>query len=246
MINVFNPEVIVLGGSLAALWEARQDVVDKTLDRWTLMSPRSEVIIRASALGPGLLPGGARPRWSSRPCWPTRERARPGARRRGPPGSLLSSCWSDSRPSGRASSSRRSSTCCSGSASAPTLVTLVGTLGVAAGALAFYPRGELFVGVARDHGLRLHRPDRRGDGPQVGRSSTFGAFFDSTLDRVGDAAIFGGLALYFAGTGDSYLYLWLSLFCLVVGYLTSYARAKAESWASTPRAASPSGPTGSC
>jgi predicted NBD/HSP70 family sugar kinase len=51
VINVFNPEVIVLGGSLAALWVARQDVVDKTLDRWTLMSARSEVIIRASAFG---------------------------------------------------------------------------------------------------------------------------------------------------------------------------------------------------
>jgi len=51
VINVFNPEVIVLGGSMAALWEARQDVVDKTLDRWTLMSPRSDVIIRASAFG---------------------------------------------------------------------------------------------------------------------------------------------------------------------------------------------------
>ena len=51
VINVFNPEVIVLGGSMAALWEAREDVVDKTLDRWTLMSARSEVIIRASAFG---------------------------------------------------------------------------------------------------------------------------------------------------------------------------------------------------
>ena len=51
VINVFNPEVIVLGGSMAALWVARQDVVDKTLDRWTLMSARSEVIIRASAFG---------------------------------------------------------------------------------------------------------------------------------------------------------------------------------------------------
>jgi predicted NBD/HSP70 family sugar kinase len=51
VINVFNPEVIVLGGSMAALWNARQEVVDKTLDRWTLMSPRSDVIIRASAFG---------------------------------------------------------------------------------------------------------------------------------------------------------------------------------------------------
>ncbi len=51
VINVFNPDMIVLGGSIAALWEARQDVVDKTLDRWTLMSARSDVIIRASAFG---------------------------------------------------------------------------------------------------------------------------------------------------------------------------------------------------
>lgn len=51
LINVFNPEIIVLGGSMAVLWEARQDVVEKTLDRWTLMSPRSDVVIRASAFG---------------------------------------------------------------------------------------------------------------------------------------------------------------------------------------------------
>ena len=35
--------------------------------------------------------------------------------------------------------------------------------------------------------------------------------------------------LYFAGPGDSYLYLCLSLYCLVMGAVTSYARAKAES-----------------
>ncbi len=35
--------------------------------------------------------------------------------------------------------------------------------------------------------------------------------------------------LYFAGPGDSYLYLCLTLYCLVMGAVTSYARAKAES-----------------
>ena len=64
---------------------------------------------------------------------------------------------------------------------------------------------------------------------KTGRTSTFGAFFDSTLDRIGDGAIFGGLVLYFAGPGDNYLYLCLSLYCLVMGAVTSYARAKAES-----------------
>ena len=37
----------------------------------------------------------------------------------------------------------------------------------------------------------------------TGKTRTFGAFLDSTLDRIGDGAIFGGLALYFAGPGDS-------------------------------------------
>ena len=35
--------------------------------------------------------------------------------------------------------------------------------------------------------------------------------------------------LYFAGPGDSYLYLCLTLYCLVMGAVTTYARAKAES-----------------
>ena len=37
------------------------------------------------------------------------------------------------------------------------------------------------------------------------RSSRWGAWLDSTLDRVGDAAVFGGLALWFAGDGDDLL-----------------------------------------
>ena len=63
----------------------------------------------------------------------------------------------------------------------------------------------------------------------TGRQSAFGAFWDSTLDRIGDGAIFGGLLLYFAGPGDDYLYLCLTLYCLVMGSVTSYARARAES-----------------
>ena len=51
VINLFNPEIIVLGGSMAQVWEARQDAVTAVLDNWTLMSPRSEVIITASLLG---------------------------------------------------------------------------------------------------------------------------------------------------------------------------------------------------
>ncbi|HEY9565661.1 MAG TPA: CDP-alcohol phosphatidyltransferase family protein [Nocardioides sp.] len=107
-------------------------------------------------------------------------------------------------------------------------VTLVGTIGVCTGALVFFPRGELLIGVLfitafvfsdllDGHMSRL-----------TGKKNRFGAFLDSTLDRIGDGAIFGGLAMYFAGPGDSRLYLWLAMICLVMGSVTSYARAKAE------------------
>ena len=111
----------------------------------------------------------------------------------------------------------------------PDAVTLVGTLGVAAGALWFFPRGQLLVGVLVITAFVFSDMIDGAMARKSGTSSTFGSFWDSTLDRIGDAAIFGGLALYFAESGDSYLYLCLSLFCLVAGNLTSYARAKAES-----------------
>jgi CDP-diacylglycerol---glycerol-3-phosphate 3-phosphatidyltransferase len=110
----------------------------------------------------------------------------------------------------------------------PDVVTLVGTLGVSAGALIFFPRGELFVGtivivafVFSDtiDGIMARMSDR---------SSHWGAYLDSTLDRVGDAAVFGGLVLYFSGIGDDQLGVVLSLLCLVLGSITSYARARAE------------------
>ena len=111
----------------------------------------------------------------------------------------------------------------------PDTVTLVGTLGVCAGALVFFPQGHLLVGVlvitafvfsdlVDGHMARLS-----------GQSSAWGAFLDSTLDRVGDAAIFGGLAMYFIGPGDSTLWAALCIYCLTMGSVTSYARARAES-----------------
>ncbi len=111
----------------------------------------------------------------------------------------------------------------------PDAVTLVGTLGVAAGALVFFPVGLLWQGVLV---ITCFVFSDLIDGQMArssGRTSKFGAFWDSTLDRVGDAAVFGGLVLYFAGPGDDYLYLCVALWCLVMGSVTSYSRARAES-----------------
>ena len=60
------------------------------------------------------------------------------------------------------------------------------------------------------------------------RSSRWGALLDSTLDRVGDAAVFGGLAMWFAGDGDDLLMVGLCVYCLSTGGIVSYARARAE------------------
>lgn len=115
----------------------------------------------------------------------------------------------------------------------PDAVTLVGTLGVSAGALIFFPQGELLIGVLFITAFVFSDLIDGRMAREMGRVSKFGAFWDSTLDRIGDGAIFGGLALYFAGTGkdqgDSYLYLCVTLWCLVMGSVTSYARARAES-----------------
>ncbi|MBA2463510.1 MAG: CDP-alcohol phosphatidyltransferase family protein [Nocardioidaceae bacterium] len=110
----------------------------------------------------------------------------------------------------------------------PDTVTILGTLGVAFGALWFFPRGDLLVGVlviaafvfsdlVDGHMARLS-----------GTSSSWGAFLDSTLDRLGDAAIFGGLVLFFVGPGGSDPLAALALYCLVMGSVTSYVRARAE------------------
>jgi CDP-diacylglycerol--glycerol-3-phosphate 3-phosphatidyltransferase len=64
-----------------------------------------------------------------------------------------------------------------------------------------------------------------------GRSSVWGAFLDSTLDRVGDAAVFAGLILFYATHRDqrwATVMVALALACLVLGQIVSYVRARAE------------------
>jgi CDP-diacylglycerol--glycerol-3-phosphate 3-phosphatidyltransferase len=111
----------------------------------------------------------------------------------------------------------------------PNMVTFFGTVGVVTGALVFFPRGELLIGVLVITAFVFSDIIDGYMARLTGITGKFGSFWDSTLDRIGDGAIFGGLALYFAGPGDSYLYLCLCLYNLVTGSVTSYARAKAES-----------------
>jgi CDP-diacylglycerol--glycerol-3-phosphate 3-phosphatidyltransferase len=59
-------------------------------------------------------------------------------------------------------------------------------------------------------------------------SSQRGAFFDSVIDRVTDALLFGGVAWYFASHESAHMSL-LPFGVMALSALISYERAKAES-----------------
>ena len=62
----------------------------------------------------------------------------------------------------------------------------------------------------------------------TGRSTKFGAFLDSTLDRFSDAALFLGLLAYYASLGSHYAEMVLIGAALTGSLATSYTRARAE------------------
>jgi CDP-diacylglycerol--glycerol-3-phosphate 3-phosphatidyltransferase len=74
------------------------------------------------------------------------------------------------------------------------MVTFFGTVGVVAGALVFFPRGELLIGVLVITAFVFSDLIAGYMARLTGITGKFGSFWDSTLDRLGDGAIFGGLA----------------------------------------------------
>lgn len=62
------------------------------------------------------------------------------------------------------------------------------------------------------------------------RVTAFGAFYDSTLDRIADGAVLAGLTLFWAtpGTRHSIAMVVVCLLAMLGSFLTSYTRARAE------------------
>jgi CDP-diacylglycerol---glycerol-3-phosphate 3-phosphatidyltransferase len=111
----------------------------------------------------------------------------------------------------------------------PDVVTILGTLGVAVGALVCFPQGWLWQGVVV---VTIFVISDMVDGQMAkitDSASPWGAFLDSTSDRLGDAAVFGGIVLYFVYERDSALWAGIALAALVFGQWTSYVKARAES-----------------
>lgn len=62
---------------------------------------------------------------------------------------------------------------------------------------------------------------------ESGRMSRFGAFLDSTLDRLSESAIFAGIVFFFASASAPWP-AFLAALAMTFSLLTSYARARAE------------------
>jgi CDP-diacylglycerol--glycerol-3-phosphate 3-phosphatidyltransferase len=113
----------------------------------------------------------------------------------------------------------------------PDHVTWIGAIATATSTVVLVPAGHLVAG-----GLLfivLSASDLL-DGTMArlrGTSSQWGAFLDSTLDRVVDAAVFGSLAWYFSSRNQGLFFAALS--ATLGALLTSYVRARAEAVGAT-------------
>lgn len=110
----------------------------------------------------------------------------------------------------------------------PDAITWFGTIATVAAALVCFPRGllwqgALLVGLFACADILDGQVARRS-----GRASPWGAFLDSTLDRVADGVVLAAIALHFARTPDTVIWSAVTLWGLVAGEVTSYAKARAE------------------
>src|SRR6185503_20022172 len=112
----------------------------------------------------------------------------------------------------------------------PNTITVFGTLCTVAGGVIYafghISTGGFFLGITALFDVLDGTVARRSN-----KSSTFGAFLDSTLDRLADGALLGGLAVFYAvnPVHHSVPMVVVCLCGLIGAFLTSYTRARAES-----------------
>ncbi|MFB9177445.1 phosphatidylinositol phosphate synthase [Dactylosporangium sucinum] len=109
----------------------------------------------------------------------------------------------------------------------PNAVTVAGTVGVLVGALGFATRGHFVIALVI---ITLSCLTDMIDGAmarQRGITNKFGAFLDSSMDRVADGAIFGSIAYWYATQHEPRLVA-AALLCLLTGQVVSYVKARAE------------------
>ena len=111
----------------------------------------------------------------------------------------------------------------------PNTITVIGTLCTLVGGI-IYGTGHIrtggwFLGLTALFDVLDGTVARRSN-----TSSTFGAFLDSTLDRLADGFVLGGLAVFYATSQlhGNVPMLIIALLGLIGAFLTSYTRARAE------------------
>jgi len=108
----------------------------------------------------------------------------------------------------------------------PNLLTVLGTL-VCVGAAWAYGRGEFLTGALLLWGGGLFDLVDGVVARHFQRSSAFGAFLDSTLDRLVDMAVLIAIVIHYASIGDP-VTACVAAVALVASILTSYTKARAE------------------
>lgn len=109
----------------------------------------------------------------------------------------------------------------------PDVVTVAGTAGVVGASLLLVARGHLLLGTIA---VTVFVLTDLLDGAMArarGRASRFGAFLDSTMDRIADGAVFASLGYWLAVDGQRSAAA-AALACLLTGAVVSYAKARAE------------------
>lgn len=110
----------------------------------------------------------------------------------------------------------------------PDAVTIIGTVGVSLAAAIFFPRGDFVPGVLIMFAFILSDMLDGAMARLQGRTGVWGAFLDSTMDRIADGVIFGSILIWAVRSQP----LWVQIaafICLVGSFVVSYARARAES-----------------
>lgn len=111
----------------------------------------------------------------------------------------------------------------------PNAITTLGTLCTCASGVLFglghIRAGGWMLGVTAVFDLADGMVARR-----TGTSTAFGGFYDSTLDRVADGFLFGGLTYFFAADSwhRSMPMVVVGLLGMLATFVTSYTRARAE------------------
>ena len=114
----------------------------------------------------------------------------------------------------------------------PNTITVIGTLCTVAGGVIYgfghIRTGGLFLGLTALFDVLDGVVARKAN-----QASTFGAFLDSTLDRLADGCVLGGLSVFYALNEQhhgraSVPMVGVCLLGLIGSYLTSYTRARAE------------------